>query len=210
VSEYDIPSTAVNGSTASAASPDPQVVWTRSRCSAGRPIEPKMFIDATYEGDLMAAAGVQYHVGREASSTYDEKWNGVQVGVLHHRHHFGAVRTPIDPYVVSGIRRADCCRASAPIPPGRYGEADRKVQAYCFRMCLTDESKEREPFARPRDTTHGNTNSCCGSSWEGGARRSTSSTPSRTTRPTRTITVPSAPTTSATTHFTRQACCFLI
>ncbi|MEZ6089492.1 MAG: FAD-dependent oxidoreductase [Pirellulaceae bacterium] len=44
----------------------------------------KMFVDATYEGDLMAAAGVDYHVGREANSGYNEKWNGNQVGVLHH------------------------------------------------------------------------------------------------------------------------------
>ncbi|HYZ83023.1 MAG TPA: FAD-dependent oxidoreductase, partial [Bryobacteraceae bacterium] len=55
----------------------------------GKTYSGKMFIDATYEGDLMAAAGVDYHVGRESTSTYDEKWNGVQTGVLHHRHHFG-------------------------------------------------------------------------------------------------------------------------
>ena len=62
----------------------------------------KMFIDATYEGDLMAAAGVDYHVGREAQSVYGEQWNGVQTGVLHHRHHFGALKTPLSPYVVPG------------------------------------------------------------------------------------------------------------
>ena len=61
-----------------------------------------MFIDATYEGDLMAAAGVDYHVGREANSAYGEKWNGVQTGVLHHRHHFGVLKKPIDPYVIPG------------------------------------------------------------------------------------------------------------
>jgi hypothetical protein len=46
------------------------------------------------------AAGVQYHVGREARRVYDEKWNGVQTGVLHHRHHFGVLKSPVDPYVV--------------------------------------------------------------------------------------------------------------
>ncbi|HKE03920.1 MAG TPA: FAD-dependent oxidoreductase, partial [Blastocatellia bacterium] len=45
---------------------------------SGRRYAGKMFIDATYEGDLMAAAGVDYHVGREATSVYGEKWNGVQ------------------------------------------------------------------------------------------------------------------------------------
>jgi hypothetical protein len=59
----------------------------RSRCSAARPTPASMFIDATYEGDLMAAAGVDYHVGREAKAAYGESYNGVQTGVLHHRHH---------------------------------------------------------------------------------------------------------------------------
>ena len=52
----------------------------------------KMFIDATYEGDLMAAAGIEYQVGRESRDTYGEMWNGVQTGVLHHRHHFGVLK----------------------------------------------------------------------------------------------------------------------
>src|SRR5688572_17180587 len=68
----------------------------------GKTYAGRMFIDATYEGDLMAAAGVKYHVGREANATYGEKWNGVQVGVLHHRHHFGAVKEKISPYVIPG------------------------------------------------------------------------------------------------------------
>ncbi|MFP6899499.1 MAG: FAD-dependent oxidoreductase, partial [Opitutales bacterium] len=46
----------------------------------------RMFIDATYEGDLLAAAGIDYHVGRESKATYGEQWNGVQTGVLHHGH----------------------------------------------------------------------------------------------------------------------------
>ena len=58
---------------------------------SGKTYAGRMFIDATYEGDLMAAAGVDYHVGREAASVYGETWNGVQVGVLHHGHHFGKV-----------------------------------------------------------------------------------------------------------------------
>src|SRR5688572_13001333 len=69
---------------------------------SGKTYAAKMFIDATYEGDLMAAAGVEYHVGREANRVYGEQWNGVQTGVLHHRHHFGAVKQTISPYVVPG------------------------------------------------------------------------------------------------------------
>jgi len=116
---------------------------------SGKTYRARMFIDATYEGDLMAAAGVRYHVGREASTTYDEKWNGVQVGVLHHSHHFGAVKTPIDPYLTPGNPSSGLLPRVSPDPPGRYGEADEKVQAYCFRMCLTDDPANRVAFARP-------------------------------------------------------------
>ena len=56
---------------------------------SGKTYAGKMFMDTTYEGDLMAAAGVDYHVGREANSVHGEEWNGSQVGILHHRHHFG-------------------------------------------------------------------------------------------------------------------------
>jgi hypothetical protein len=115
----------------------------------GQTYRGQMFIDATYEGDLMAAAGVAYHVGREASSTYGEKWNGVQVGVLHHRHHFGVLKQPIDPYVVPGDPASGLLPRISPEPPGTYGEADKKVQAYCFRMCLTDHPENRVPFPQP-------------------------------------------------------------
>ena len=109
----------------------------------------KMFIDATYEGDLMAAAGVDYHVGRESTRTYDEKWNGIQTGVLHHRHHFGAVKTPISPYVIPGDPKSGVLARISTEPPGRYGDGDRKVQAYCFRMCLTQVPVNRAPFPKP-------------------------------------------------------------
>lgn len=106
----------------------------------------KMFVDATYEGDLMAAAGVDFHVGREANSVYDESWNGVQVGVLHHSHWF---KSPIDPYVTPGDPSSGLLPEISPDPPGAKGEGDHRVQAYCFRMCLTDVDENRIPFARP-------------------------------------------------------------
>jgi hypothetical protein len=109
----------------------------------------KMFIDATYEGDLMAAAGVSYHVGREAVSTYGEKYNGVQTGVLHHRHHFGVLKERISPYVVPGDASSGVLPRISASPPGEYGMGDHRVQAYCFRLCLTDQPENREPFPRP-------------------------------------------------------------
>lgn len=109
----------------------------------------RMFIDATYEGDLMAAAGVDYHVGREANAVYGEKWNGVQVGVLHHRHHFGAVKTPISPYVVPGDPKSGVLPRISADPPGEYGSEDKRVQAYCYRYCATDHAENRIPFPKP-------------------------------------------------------------
>ncbi len=119
------------------------------RTLKGKIFEGKIFVDATYEGDLMASAGVPYHVGREANATYDEKWNGVQVGVLHHRHHFGAVKKPISPYWVPNDPKSGLIPKVSPEPPGTYGESDRRIQAYCFRTCLTQHDPNRVPFRKP-------------------------------------------------------------
>ena len=115
----------------------------------GRTFAAKVFIDATYEGDLMAAAGVDYHVGRESMQTYGEQWAGVQTGVLHHRHHFGVLKTPISPYVVPGDPKSGVLPRISTQPPGNYGDGDKKVQAYCFRMCLTKVEANRVPFPKP-------------------------------------------------------------
>ncbi|HEY6167548.1 MAG TPA: FAD-dependent oxidoreductase [Verrucomicrobiae bacterium] len=114
---------------------------------SGKTYAGKMFIDATYEGDLMAAAGVEYHVGREAQKVYDEKWNGVQVGVLHHGHHFGKMN--ISPYVTPGDAKSGALPRVSTEPPGEYGAGDKKVQAYCFRYCVTDHPDNRIPFPKP-------------------------------------------------------------
>jgi len=116
---------------------------------SGRTYSARMFIDATYEGDLMAAAGVDYHVGREALSTYGEKWNGVQTGVLHHRHHFGVLAEKISPYVVPGDPRSGVLPRISTDPPGEYGQADHRIQAYCYRYCVTDHPDNRQPFPKP-------------------------------------------------------------
>ena len=116
---------------------------------SGRTYTGKMFIDATYEGDLLAAAGVSYHVGREANRVYGEEHNGVQTGVLHHRHHFGVLKTRISPYVTPGDPASGVVPRVSAAHPGNFGEGDRKVQAYCYRMCLTDQPENRIPFAQP-------------------------------------------------------------
>ncbi len=116
---------------------------------SGKTYGGKMFMDATYEGDLLAAAGVDYHVGREANSVYGEQWNGVQVGVLHHRHHFGALKTKISPYVIPGDAKSGVLPRISTAPPGKYGSGDKRVQAYCYRYCVTDHAENRIPFPKP-------------------------------------------------------------
>ncbi len=110
----------------------------------------KVFIDATYEGDLLAAAGIQYAVGRESREQYSEDWNGIQTGVLHHRHHFG-VLPPISPYRIPNDPQSGLLPLISADPPGTFGAADHRVQAYCFRMCLTSHPENRVSFPRPEN-----------------------------------------------------------
>ena len=115
------------------------------RMESGRVFRGRMFIDATYEGDLMARAGVSYTVGREANSRYGETLNGVQTQrALKHQ-----IVKGVDPYVRPGDPSSGLLPGLDPSGPGREGEADRRVQAYCFRMCLTDHPENRLPLVKP-------------------------------------------------------------
>ena len=104
-----------------------------------------MFIDATYEGDLMAKAGVSFHVGREANVTYGETLNGVQVG--HARSH--QFKVEVDPYVKKGDPASGLLPGIGKEIPGPDGSGDRKVQAYNFRMCTTDVPENRRDWEKP-------------------------------------------------------------
>ncbi|GAA4452557.1 hypothetical protein GCM10023189_16110 [Nibrella saemangeumensis] len=116
------------------------------RTLSGNVYEGQMFIDATYEGDLMAAAGVKYHVGREANSVYGETWNGVQPDARHHGHFFKA---QISPYKVPGDPKSGLLPEVSAAGPGEKGMGDNKIQAYCFRMCLSNHPDNRVPFPKP-------------------------------------------------------------
>ncbi len=119
---------------------------TAIRTLGGKTYRGRAFIDATYEGDLMAAAGVSYHVGRESSETYGEQWNGVQKVARHHGHNFPE---GVSPYVKPGDPASGLLPRISADPPGEEGQGDRRVQAYCFRMCLTDAAENRVPFFKP-------------------------------------------------------------
>ncbi|KIA95816.1 xanthan lyase [Pedobacter kyungheensis] len=119
---------------------------TRLTTLSGKKFSGKIFIDATYEGDLMAVAKVSYHVGREANSTYSEQWNGVQALVFQHGHHF---KNKIDPYRIAGDKNSGLLTGISIEQPGKNGTADNKIQAYCYRMCLTDKPENRMAFPKP-------------------------------------------------------------
>ncbi|MDO8965435.1 FAD-dependent oxidoreductase [Algoriphagus sp.] len=121
------------------------------RTLSGKEFKGKMFIDATYEGDLMAAAGVSYHVGREANNVYDEEWNGVQTDVFHHQHHFNVLDEPIDPYVIKGDPSSGLLPKISGEHPGEKGSGDDKIQAYCFRLCMSNHPDNRVAFPRPEN-----------------------------------------------------------
>jgi hypothetical protein len=113
---------------------------------SGKVFKASVFIDATYEGDLMATAGISYHVGREANAVYNETWNGVQVGTLDHQHWF---KSDISPYKIAGDPSSGLLPRISGEDPGKYGEGDDKIQAYCFRMCMTNHPGNRVPFPKP-------------------------------------------------------------
>ncbi|MDD4922832.1 MAG: FAD-dependent oxidoreductase [Bacteroidales bacterium] len=113
---------------------------------SGKTFKGKVFIDATYEGDLMAAAGVSYHVGREANSAYKENWNGVQTGVHHHLHY---LEQNVSAYVIPGKPSSGLLPRISSEDPGKYGEGDHKIQAYCYRMCLSHVRENQRPFEKP-------------------------------------------------------------
>lgn len=113
---------------------------------SGKRFKGKVFIDASYEGDLMASAGIHYMVGREANSVYNEKWNGVQKGVHHHGHYF---KDNIDPYKIPGDSASGLLPRIYSGDPGENGSGDTKIQAYCYRLCLTQLPENRVSFTKP-------------------------------------------------------------
>lgn len=127
------------------------------RMLSGEEYFAKVFMDATYEGDLLATAGVSYTVGRESNDTYQETLNGVHTrlkdttmtgyparNAINHNFVDG-----VDPYVVKGDPSSGLLPGINPDGPGEYGAGDHHVQAYCYRMCLTDHPDNRIPFAKP-------------------------------------------------------------
>ena len=114
----------------------------------GLVIRARMFLDATYEGDLLARAAVSFTLGREANAQYGETVNGVQPPATNPR--AGKFEVAVDPFV----RRGDPRSGLLPYllrdePHGTIGTADKRIQSYNFRVCLTDDPANRIPLAEP-------------------------------------------------------------
>jgi hypothetical protein len=115
------------------------------RTEDGRTFTAKAFIDATYEGDLMAKAGVSYTLGREANDAFGETINGIQAK----RSTNNQLPKGIDPYRVKGDPKSGLLPGVNPDPGGPDGAGDKKIQAYCYRMCLTDVPDNRVMIEKP-------------------------------------------------------------
>jgi hypothetical protein len=106
-----------------------------------------VFIDCSYEGDVLARAGISYYVGRESNSTYHEIYNGIQFGAPHHK-----FEKWIDPYIVEGQPESGLLPGLTEEDKaelGHQGQGDHRIQAYNFRICLTKDEENRIPFPKP-------------------------------------------------------------
>ncbi|MFS0612795.1 FAD-dependent oxidoreductase [Lederbergia ruris] len=106
-----------------------------------------IFLDCSYEGDLLARADISYFVGRESNATYKEIYNGIQFGGPHHK-----FEKWIDPYTVEGDAKSGVLPGITEDDPallGYQGQGDHRIQAYNFRICLTNDPEKRLPFPKP-------------------------------------------------------------
>lgn len=108
-------------------------------------VKADSFIDTTYEGDLLAMAGVSYHVGREDSSVYGETWNGSHISRYHQ------FLDGIDPYVEAGNPDSGLLWGIQDWTLKEEGAGDDYVQAYNFRLCLSSDKENQIPFTKPDD-----------------------------------------------------------
>ncbi len=114
------------------------------RAEDGTTFRAKVFIDATYEGDLLAKAGVTTIIGREPNARYDETKNGIRG-----ENTYRQFEVAVDPYRQPGDSSSGLIATIQDEPLGTPGAGDHRLQAYCYRMCLTQDTTNQRPFTRP-------------------------------------------------------------
>jgi hypothetical protein len=117
-----------------------QSLWT----SQGETIEARVYIDASYEGDLLAAAGVGWTTERESVAQYGESLNGVRAASPAHQ-----FRVRVDPYLRPGDPHSGLLPGVQDDEGRQPGEASQRLQAYNFRLCLTRDPNNRVPITAP-------------------------------------------------------------
>ena len=115
------------------------------RMENGTVYRAQVFMDCTYEGDLMAAAGVSYVTGREDNSKYGETINGIERRLMKNHQ----VAAGVSAYVKAGDPSSGLLPGVERDVPSPDGTGDDRIQAYCYRMCLTDVPENRIPFKKP-------------------------------------------------------------
>lgn len=112
----------------------------------GERIEGRVFIDASIEGDLLAAAAVETTSGREANAKYGETKNGIRAETTH-----AQFTLRVDPYRIPGDPKSGLIPTIQDEPLGTPGAGDNNIQAFCFRLCLTRNPANRIPITKPND-----------------------------------------------------------
>src|SRR5262245_41746932 len=120
---------------------------TELNTEEGTIFRAKMFIDTTYEGDLMAAAGVTFSVGREGTNAYGESLAGI-------RSPGGAYN--YDPYVTPGDPNSGLLPLVQSGSVGPIGQGDTSVQVYNFRLCLTANATNQIAITPPANYSETN------------------------------------------------------
>ncbi|MDB6038347.1 MAG: xly, partial [Verrucomicrobiales bacterium] len=113
-------------------------------CKSGRVFQGSVFIDASYEGDLMARAGVSYHVGRESNAAYGETLNGIRAETPAHQ-----FKLNIDPYRTPGHPESGLLPYIQSGDGSKPGDGDKRVQTYNFRLCMTHTKANQVPWRAP-------------------------------------------------------------
>jgi hypothetical protein len=116
------------------------------RMESGRVFRAKIFIDASYEGDLLARAGVECTVGREANSTYQEMLNGVRAETPKHQ-----FVVPVDAFLTPGEASSGVLPLVQSGDLAAPGSGDKAVQAYNFRLVLTRNPENTRPIVPPKN-----------------------------------------------------------
>lgn len=125
------------------------LVPTFEKGKPSQEIQGKVFLDCTYEGDLFAMAGVPFMLGREDNSRFNETLNGYQLPSYQKQSGWHQFPDHVSPYKTIGDPKSGLLYGISKDKPSKTGKGDKRIQAYNFRICLTDSAENRIPIEKP-------------------------------------------------------------